>query len=747
MTAVVVLRDENGESIDLEIAIHRGKVAWGSIPTLTRDDAGTVQLLEEVEYEFTIDHPSVKSIQPTEIFDLSNSKVGGRVRPRGRTGLVHIAVRADTGERFVGELEVRSRKLEYLTEYRWMLDRIASEAAELALSPFAASHLAQLGTDHTQTPQTLYQRFEFLRSRVLSDEFRGAVEQLRHRPHTSFEEQREVVRVSKPIRGGRSLSRQLTKPGAREPADPPVGGLTTLPRTVERITHEQTLDTVPNRFVLYVIEDWSALLDVVEGAVLSAKRSSDLPAPTRAVAEVASVREVLEEVMRIPAIRDAGRLTQFPSSNTVVRSRSGYREFLSAFQDTNALAHLQWDEADESLSAGQHDVPTLYEYWVFLEVARIVGSLGFNLKKDALLSVSKDGMRLELRKANEVVVQAQGERNGFPVQLELWFNKSFTHKPTAGIDSESWTVHMRPDVSLSVRLGEDPSSDKTWIHFDAKYKVKEYTKDFVDAEHQDVDRYVVPADVQKMHAYRDAIRRSAGAYVLYPGNKQLGREQYHELLPGLGAFSLRPVESGQADDVSSQALAKFIDDVIDHLTWQGTEYQRDRFWEAKVHVDSGYVSPRRSFLNRPPSDTTVLLGYVRSAEHWEAIESLRLYNMRADAGRPGAVGLNAPELGAELLLLYGQGKAYLYEIPIDQEVMIRRKSQLATEAYQPSGDVYLCVPFNPEAVLMELDETRVRNIAQGNLKDRATSWPGQPVTLTWSEIEPDSRRLPSDRDE
>ena len=50
-----------------------------------------------------------------------------------------------------------------------------------------------------------------------------------------------------------------------------------------------------------------------------------------------------------------------------------------------------------------------------------------------------------------------------------------------------------------------------------------------------------------MHAYRDAIRRTAGAYVLYPGNdgddkrfEEFDHRGFHEVLPGLGAFAIRP---------------------------------------------------------------------------------------------------------------------------------------------------------------------------------------------------------------
>lgn len=742
MTESVTLRNKAGAEATLYVSNLGDKTTWGpqQIPTIERDEAGTLQLLEEIEYEFTTDIGRLREVHPSEIFGLSNSKTGGRLRPKGRTGLVRIDAVDEDGVSYTGELEVRSRKLDYLTEYRWMLDRIAAEASELALSPFAASHLSGLSADHSQTPETLYQRFEFLRSRVESDEFKSAMGQLRHRPHTTFEEQREIVPIYKPIRGGRSLARQLTKPGPREPVHRSVRNLDTLPRKIERITHEETLDTVPNRFVRYVTEDWLALIDEIEKALLGSRASKKLPSIERARHEITSVRGVLEEVMRMPAVRDSGRLTQFPSSNTVVRSRAGYREFLSAFQDTNALAHLQWDEAQDEISAGQHDVPTLYEYWVFLEVARLVGKLGFDLEKEQLLSVTNGGLRLELRKANEVVVKASGEHNNTRVELELWFNKSFSFQEGSSVSADrSWSVEMRPDVSLSIKPIGLEHVEKTWVHFDAKYKVKQYTKDFVDAERQNdssVDKHALPADIQKMHAYRDAIRRSAGAYVLYPGDKRLGREQYHELLPGLGAFALRPTDGGQADEKSSSALKRFIVDVIEHLTSQGTAYQRDRYWRSEVHQEAGYLSPQRQFLERPPADTPVLLGYLRGAEHSAAVKQLGVYNLRADPDREGAVDLASGELGAKFIVVYGQGTALVYKTTGD--VLVRRSDDLSVSGYEPQGELYLCLPFEPEP-LMELDEDRIASLARQHSQTGA-----EPAAVTWAEIEPDQRKTTGD---
>ena len=79
----------------------------------------------------------------------------------------------------------------------------------------------------------------------------------------------------------------------------------------------------------------------------------------------------------------------------------------------------------------------------------------------------------------------------------------------------------------------------------------------------------VSADLLKMHAYRDAIRRTSGAYVLYPGGDEAPTRhaQYHEVLPGLGAFVLRPGESmAKPAADSALGLRRFIEDALP-ITW------------------------------------------------------------------------------------------------------------------------------------------------------------------------------------
>src|SRR4029453_18745659 len=91
--------------------------------------------------------------------------------------------------------------------------------------------------------------------------------------------------------------------------------------------------------------------------------------------------------------------------------------------------------------------------------------------------------------------------------------------------------------------------------------------------------------------YRDAIKRSQGAYVLYPGRRGNSpvtfKGFFHEILPGLGAFAIAPDESGTAQGM--QALQEFLDEVLLHLANRTTARER-----ISYHVSEAYD------LHEPP---------------------------------------------------------------------------------------------------------------------------------------------------
>lgn len=741
------LRSTEGEVAGvLRIACRPGRAAWNGTPLIEHPDdplEADVQLLEESEYTFAVLGVDTDTVvlEPQELFDASTAAgTEGRLKPKRSTGTVTVVAHDGVGDELGRcEFEVRSRKLNYRTEYRDMLSRIAGEAAEALQSSFAPSSLPAFTPEAIGDAQTLYQRFAFLTTFLQSTDFVVATQGIQRRPHHQFVLEHDETAGAAGIRADRHLARQLTAPGPRVrlPGESRIAGLSTLPARLLRIEHVETFDTPPNRFVKYAFEHWRNLAESVERALSSGK---DTPTKRRGLREARAVVEQMTEALRHPLFAEVGVLVEMPSSNMVLQRRAGYRDVYAAFLKSEAAAALSWDGAQDVFSAGQRDVAALYEYWCFLELARLIRELpGFDVSTRPLFKVTGDEMKLVLRQGRQEVLKASAVYRGKQVAIELWFNRSFSrHDPSY----TSWSEPMRPDCSVRLRVqGQGEPASDTWLHFDAKYRVDRYQEIFTSdptAEaagevEQSSSAAPMSDDMLKMHAYRDAIRRSAGAYVLYPGSDEqpTQREMFHEVLPGLGAFVLRPSDDGTAADVGADALQQFILDVIDHVAAEGTDFDRATYWTDKTYMERAGCRLTGTPAVAPAADTTVLLGYVRDRAHREWIRARRLYNLRADERR-GQVTLGSPELSADLVVLYSSDDEELEVYASTGGLQIKTRAELAALGYpRPRGQLYACLELGERVEIEHLDvptPASVRLLARQGI-DRG-SW-GAPVVTTW----------------
>lgn len=213
-----------------------------------------------------------------------------------------------------------------------------------------------------------------------------------------------------------------------------------------------------------------------------------------------------------------------------------------------------------------------------------------------LFEAASDGFGLKLKSGNlfstggvEVLYM------GKPLRLQFAYNRTFTVPQPNPIKkrleynssypaSGSWTRQMRPDFTISI-WEEGLTADEAeldnkicHIHFDAKYSITSLSKAFgTDSEKLETVKAEEKAgryrrgDLLKMHSYRDAIRRTHGAYIIYPGagaNPNKGYNgyhawmEYHEILPGLGAFQLSP---GSTSNQSTKIIHNFLSDVLDQF--------------------------------------------------------------------------------------------------------------------------------------------------------------------------------------
>src|ERR1035437_3490535 len=304
------------------------------------------------------------------------------------------------------------------------------------------------------------------------------------------------------------------------------------------------------------------------------------------------------------ALRPRAAVKPSGLGSPVLQRKAGYRERLRVWLQFHAEAQLEWKSGAEIFRAGARNMATLYEYWLFFQLEELFRQ---RFKCDqplhaVVVDKTKAPPQLVLQRGVELKTPVSGvwsQTAGRDLRAEFHFNRKFTPR-SARDKAGSWTRGVQPDYTISVwpakysKQEAEQNELMVHVHFDSKYRV-ERLSELVGNEaddnafNQEIEQKEEArtaakyADLLKMHAYRDAVRRTAGAYVLYPGKPGDGQkfEGFHEVLPGLGAFAIRPDKNGKPEGIN--ALAVFLDRVIEHLANRTTARER-----VSYHLSEAY---------------------------------------------------------------------------------------------------------------------------------------------------------------
>ncbi len=721
---------------------------------LVKNDGG-LAMREGATYRYRVECAAgYVNLEPAELIEPDdNTGRTGRIRPGQAVGRLLIALTV-SGVVLHGEVVVLPATFGQSEQFRQMLEDIAEQAAEAVLQGFAP---ATLDLAPSNAPaELLYQRFAVLQSCLESDDFAAAIGRVIHQPHRGWQTETEHRPTGHGFPRGSAFGRAVAAPGPRcSWSAGQAAGLTSLPRQLPIERQDESLDTVPNRFVKHALHHWRGLADQLL-SVLSSPVDADSGPIRRGRDAAREVIGLLDELLGHPLFGQVGRLDALPTSNQVLLRRYGYREIFRTFALVETGVALSFEKAglDDLFSASQRNIATLYEFWCFLVLADAVGQVCGISKTAHAFDSSGDGLSLTLRSGRASVIQWDVERRGRQLTVELYFNRSFSVVRGAYLSDGSWTRAMRPDCSVRIRpLTAVPGNNDldVWIHFDAKYRVDRLVEQLAPTPEADDEQAAADdertesvarskrEDLLKMHAYRDAIHRTVGAYILYPGDTPLQISRFTEVVPGLGAFPLQP---GPIGAEGAEDLRLFVEDVVQHVSDQASDDERDRFWTASIHrrlpAPAG-LSPA-PFLNRPPADTVVLLGYVRGPEHREWIEQTGKYNVRADDDRAGGVRMDGRELSASLVLLYeyiGGNFRFLRLARAGSWRAVDRGDLLRSGYPNPHGRLYFVTDVTPlQDVPGWMSDLDIRPLVSGGHPR------GVPVAVTWWDILRQARRRP-----
>ena len=312
------------------------------------------------------------------------------------------------------------------------------------------------------------------------------------------------------------------------------------------------------------------------------------------------------------------------------------------------------------------------------------------------------------------------------LNIQFSYNRVFGYTKdykTAG----SWSRSFRPDYTLSIWPGDVTSVQAereeliTHIHFDAKYRIdrlflsgdenisnEKDSNELSDLKLEEESGTYKRADLLKMHTYKDAIKRTGGAYVLYPGTENHIKFGFHEIIPGLGAFAISP----KNEDLCLGKFISFLDDVIENFLDRTSQRENLAYHTYSILQQKStnlYESlPEPYGINRDllPNKTFVLIGYYKNEEHLKWILKSNLYNTRTGTGN-GSLKLNTQFTSARYLLLHGSlGQYFIKMNTVGPRIL--SKQDLINKEYPgiPQGEYYIVFALEKEKTEYEFTNMR-----------------------------------------
>lgn len=649
------------------------------------------QLVEGNTYQYQFDSLSGSSFQIAQEDELiSYSKLSGQnnsgtINTGIYVGIYNCKVRSQGSDEIVAtiKLEIRSVKTDYVSDYREMLSDIAETYADLVLQQ-GAPITQLLETDEKISSQTLYQRFCFVRGIIESDSFNDAMHKIVSAPVRKWSEATAYRTITGIRKMTRKNMRELASASDRiswscsedlcksEFHDDNPYSLTSLPRRLQINTHVDSTDNAANQFVKFALRQFEMFCSDLYGMNNASDRLKD---------EVSATRERINNYLDSQFFRLVSDPTHLTLNSPVLQRKEGYREVFQKWLLFDLAAKLNWSGGDDVYEAGKKNVATLYEYWLFLKLKDLI-SCFFNIdarSKEKLVTSDINGINLNLCQGRMTVLRGISNSEIRKLNVAFYYNRTFGHISDDNDQihkAGSWTMDMCPDYTLSIWPGEIEENKAerldliTHIHFDAKYRLNQVLldskqlnpasttsneTDVLSQEKIEQERGCYKrADLLKMHAYKDAIRRTSGAYILYPGTENRTIKGFHEVLPGLGAFHVRP---GKWEE-DSEYLKSFIREVKAHMLDRTSEREKLSFFQYDILREPNPYTTRRRLPeldehNRDfrPDDVSVIIAYVKSPKHLEWILSKMLYNMRAGSRR-GSMALSDDIINAKYLLLH-----------------------------------------------------------------------------------------------
>jgi len=398
-----------------------------------------------------------------------------------------------------------------------------------------------------------------------------------------------------------------------------------LPQKIRSEECYISYDTPANQFIKFA---FTYFIEICEILINSNKISDNNKI------EIKYLLENLKVLLSINVLQDISKITYIPYNNQTLLRREGYRQILDIYHFIENSLSLSWEGLEDFLNASTKGIDVLYEYWIYIQIIDMLKKIGLEIKifssdPYSLISYSEDKLTIKLsggEKTRTIFID-----NEKKIRVHFYYNTTFNSNTISEKDENysplggSYSRQFRPDYTLVIlpelrdsNLNEDEFEKKciesgsiAFLHFDAKYRLEKLNEvfqpddtDFNIEKKLERNHIYKNADLYKMHTYNEAIRKTIGSYILYPGDISYKYSKYHEVLPGVGAFTMNPTQP-------TNDLETFLKDVINHQSNRFTQLYRMNYYIHDTLIKSTEII-KHSYVNYniqtdyPPIDIFVL---------------------------------------------------------------------------------------------------------------------------------------------
>jgi hypothetical protein len=536
-------------------------------------------LFEWDEYDFEIG----KENDEAEVLvgDKKLTKRRGRYQLQFQNQLGKAVIRIKTGEKEIKlpEIEVISRKLHleeqkseqeeedpffYPTFYTNIVNELKEHCLSLSFDILAPTYLRAEEALRPPSPLFIFHYFKRNWKEIME-----AYNTIVYQPYKRLVERDNFVRISqvKAIDGS-VIHDIITHPERWEevktqssfPLAKKLGNR--LPTMVLQREKYETYDVPENRFAKFFLQ---MLLNELGNIMTVYKNQLDKSEFKEVKENLGTLRDFLMSIQTMDVFVEAGEMRIFPANSTVLQKKDGYRELLKLYREFLLSYCPLFKKIEEALAA--RDIATLYEYWCFFEIGKVLGEVFSENKKEPKLVWDATG---GLEKGGEISFKFRNE------DYKLVYNKSFSGR------SGSYSVTLIPDYSLERQInGKNKKKEIVEIVFDAKFRFEEFTENEIEREINE-EREVRAentklvakfADICKMHTYKDALKLKA-AFIVFPGDtaclfktngeryktgkKNEGDKDIGELTPDFEGIGYIPLVPKKEEEIKGEEIFEKI---------------------------------------------------------------------------------------------------------------------------------------------------------------------------------------------